>query len=240
MTALRAVVTGTGSGIGAAIAEGLRHRGDDVVGMDLHPAAGTLVVDLADPAAREAAAAEAVARLGGCDILVNAAGISRPGSILDSAPDQWRPVWEVDLVAPMDLMRLLAPAMVAAGRGWIVNITSVHAHVAEPDSLAYDVAKAGLEAATRSAAVDLGGHGILVNAVAPGFVRTAMGRLPDGRDETDTADFQTRFVDGGRLPLRRGARADEIVPAVLALAATENTYLTGQVVVVDGGLTARF
>ncbi|MBN9183037.1 MAG: SDR family oxidoreductase [Microbacterium sp.] len=240
MSALRCVVTGAASGMGAAIAEGLRRRGDRVVGLDLSPATDTLIVDLADGDARTRVAEEARARLGGVDVLINAAGIYRPGSVVDSVPDDWRPVWEVDLVAPVDLMRLLAPDMIAAGRGWIVNITSVHGRISEPDSLAYDIAKAGLEAATRSAAVDLGEHGILVNAIAPGFVRTPMGRRPDGSDETDTPEFRAKFFDDGRLPLRRGARAEEIVPAVLSLASVENTYLTGQVVVIDGGLTARF
>lgn len=239
MSGLRCIVTGNASGMGAAIAAGMRQRGDRVVGLDITPTDDTVVVDLADPRARAEALSEAQRILGGVDVLVNAAGVFRPGSILDSAPDDWKRVWDVDLTAPVDLMRLLAPAMAEARRGWIVNVTSVHARATEPDSLAYDIAKAGLEAATRSAAADLAEHGVLVNAVAPGFVRTPMGIGADGTEMADTPWFRERFIDGGRLPLRRAARAEEVVPAVLFFASTENTYVTGQTVAVDGGLTAR-
>ncbi len=239
MSGLRCVVTGSASGMGAAIADGMRRRGDRVVGLDLAPAAETILVDLSDPVARAAAAAEARQRLGGVDVLINAAGIFRPGSVLDSSPAEWQRLWDVDLVAPVDLMRLLAPAMIEAGRGWIVNITSVHARATEPDSLAYDIAKAGLEAATRSAASDLAVHGMIVNAVAPGFVRTPMGIGADGTEMADTPWFRDRFVDSGRLPLGRAAHAQEVVPAVLFLASEANTYVTGQTVAVDGGLMAR-
>jgi NAD(P)-dependent dehydrogenase (short-subunit alcohol dehydrogenase family) len=239
MGALRCVVTGSASGMGAAIAAGLRDRGDHVLGLEITASPGAIQVDLSDAAAREQAAEEAVRRLGGVDVLVNAAGVFRPGSVLDSAPDDWQRLWAVDLVAPVDLMRLLAPAMIAAGRGWIVNVTSVHSGVTEPDSLAYDIAKAGLDAATRSAASDLAVHGILVNAVAPGYVRTPMGVGADGVEMADTAWFHDRFVADGRLPLRRAARAEEVVPAVLFFASEANTYVTGQTVAVDGGLTAR-
>jgi len=239
MSGLRCIVTGSASGMGAAIAEGLRQRGDRVVGLDIAPAAETIPVDLADPEARAAAAEEARRRLGGVDVLVNAAGIFRPGSVLDGSPAEWQRLWDVDLVAPLDLMRLLVPAMIEAGRGWIVNITSVHARATEPDSLAYDVAKAGLEAATRSAASDLAKHGVMVNAVAPGFVRTPMGIGADGIEMADAEWFRDRFIDSGRLPLRRAAHAREVVPAVLFLSSEANTYVTGQSLAVDGGLMAR-
>jgi NAD(P)-dependent dehydrogenase (short-subunit alcohol dehydrogenase family) len=240
MSGMRCVVTGAASGIGAAIAEAMRRRGDQVVGLDRTPATDAIVVDLADPLARAQAARDATERLGGVDVLVNAAGIFRPGSVLDSGPDDWRLVWEVNLTAPVDLIRLFAPSMAAAGGGRIVNITSVHARFAEPDSLAYDIAKSGLEGATRSAATDLSAQGILVNAVAPGYIRTPMGMRPDGTDETDTPEFRAKFIEDGRLPARRGGEPSEIAAAVLFLTSTENTYITGQTLIVDGGLTARF
>jgi len=239
MSGLRCIVTGSASGMGAAVAEGLRRRGDRVVGLDIAPAMETIRVDLADADARAAASQEAWQQLGGVDVLVNAAGIFRPGSVLDSSPADWQRLWGVDLVAPVDLMRLLAPAMIGAGRGWIVNITSVHARATEPDSLAYDIAKAGLEAATRSAASDLAAHGVLVNAVAPGFVRTPMGIGADGAEMADAPWFRDRFIDSGRLPLGRVAYADEVALAVLFLASPANTYITGQALAVDGGLMAR-
>ena len=173
-------------------------------------------------------------------MLVNVAGIFRSGSIHDSGLEDWRAVWEVNLDAPLDLMRLVAPTMVGQRFGRIVNVSSVHARQAQHGCLAYDVAKAGLEAATRSAALDLATYDVLVNAVAPGFVRTRMSLLDDGRDETDTAEFRAIYIDGGKLPLGRPALPDEIARAVGYLAGRDNTYTTGQVLTVDGGLSTTF
>lgn len=238
--ALRTLVTGASNGIGAAIAAHLRARGDVVVGIDREAAPETIVADLADPAERVRALEEATLRLGAIDVVVNVAGIYRTGSIHDSGFDDWRPVWSVNLDAPLDLMRLTTPGMVERGFGRIVNITSVHARFAQPASLAYDVAKAGLEAATRSASLDLARSGVLVNAVAPGFVRTAMSLLADGTDETDTAGFRAAYVDSGRLAVGRGALPSELAPVVAMLTDRTNTYLTGQTIIVDGGLTSTF
>lgn len=242
-SSLRCIVTGTSSGIGAAIAADLRAHGHEVVGLDIVPGAdaGTTVrVDLADRDARTGAWDEARGRLGEVDVLVNAAGVFREGSVLDSGPSDWDTVWRVNLEAPMDLMRCAAREMAPRGWGRIVNITSIHARLGHPACLAYDTAKAALEAATRSAALDLAGSGVLVNAVAPGFVRTRMSLLPDGTDESDTEDFRARYVEGGRLPLGRSAAADEIAPVVRFLTSRDNTYTTGAVWGVDGGLGARF
>jgi 3-oxoacyl-[acyl-carrier protein] reductase len=241
MTApLRCIVTGAANGIGRAVAEQLRERGDIVVGLDREAGDGVVAVDLAVDADRAGAVAEASARLGGLDVLVNVAGIFRGGAIHDSDLDDWRAVWAVDLDAPLDLMRRVSGGMIQQGFGRIVNITSVHARQAQRGCLAYDVAKAGLEAATRSAALDLAAHGVLVNAVAPGFVRTRMSLMDDGRDETDTESFRSVYVDGGKLPVGRAAQPGEIAHAVAFLAGRDNTYTTGQVLVVDGGLSTTF
>ncbi|MEQ1734940.1 MAG: SDR family oxidoreductase [Rhodoglobus sp.] len=237
---LRTVVTGAANGIGAAIASVLRDRGDVVAGIDREPADGVILADLSSGEDRERAVAEAIRTLGGVDVLVNVAGVYRTGAIHDSDLDQWRALWSVNLEAPIDLMRMVSPGMVDRGFGRIVNITSVHARFAQPASLAYDVAKAGLEAATRSAALDLARHGVLVNAVAPGFVRTRMSLLEDGTDETDSDDFRSGYLDSGRLPLGRGALPNEIAPAVAFLTDRSNTYITGQTITVDGGLTSTF
>jgi len=237
---LRTVVTGAASGIGYAIAELLRQRGDSVVGIDREPGEGIVVAELSDPAERESAVAAVIRQLGGVDVLVNVAGVYRSGSIHNSGVGDWRAVWSVNLDAPLDLMRLITPGMIEQAFGRIVNITSVHAAFAQPASLAYDVSKAGLEAATRSVALDLARHGVLANAVAPGFVRTRMSQRADGTDETDTEAFRARYFESGRLPLGRGALAGEIAPAVAFLTDRANTYITGQSIKVDGGLTMTF
>lgn len=238
--ARRCVVTGAASGIGAAVAAALREAGDRVIGVDREDTEGGITADLSDATARRAVVAEVTDRLGGVDVLVNVAGIFRVTPILESTLDDLRAVWAVDLEAPIELMAGFGRGMSERGWGRIVNITSVHARFAQRDCLAYDVAKAGLEAATRAFALDLAGSGVLVNAVAPGFVRTAMSITAEGVDESETAAFRECYADGGLLPLGRSAEATEIAAAVTWLASSSNTYTTGQVIVVDGGLTSTF
>jgi 3-oxoacyl-[acyl-carrier protein] reductase len=130
--------------------------------------------------------------------------------------------------------------MKSQGFGRIVNITSVHSQYAKEDCFAYDVSKAGLEAATRSLALSGASFGILANSVAPGYVRTQMSINEDGIDESDTAQFAKDYIASGRLPLGRSANANEIAEAVCWLSGASNTYITGQVLIADGGLSATF
>ncbi len=238
--ALKTIVTGAASGIGKAIAEQLRARGDEVIGVDRHDAQGIIGYDLADHTSRKSLIDECTRLLGRVDVLVNVAGIFKPTPITESTLDQWREVWKVNLEAPIELMSFILPAMLTAGFGRIVNITSIHARYGQPDCLAYDVAKAGLEAATRSAALEGAAKGVLVNSLAPGFVKTAMSMTKEGIDETETPEFISRYRESGLLPIGRSAQPVEIANAVLWLTSRENTYLTGQVITVDGGLTSRF
>jgi len=234
-------VTGGSNGIGAAIAERLGTLGAQVLTLDIEPpAAGRdgLVVDLSDPSAVIAAAAQAVLHLGSVDVLVNCAGIAYVADIREFDTDRYHHTLAVNLHAPVLLMRELGRGMADRGYGRIVNVTSVHARVSEPGCLAYDVSKAGLEAATRVAAIDLAGAGVLVNAVAPGFVATRMA-IADGVDELQSDWFRTVYLEHGQLPLQRAASAAEIAPAVAWLASDTNTYISGQVLTVDGGMTAR-
>ena len=120
-----------------------------------------------------------------------------------------------------------------------MNITSVHGEFGEETALSYDAAKGGLNQATRTLAVELSRHGILVNAVAPGFVNTRMA-VVDGRNELESDWFREIYVENGKLPIRRYAEPEEIAAPVAWLASDQNTYVTGQVVTVDGGLTVTF
>lgn len=235
-----AVVTGGSNGIGRAVRDALAAAGAEVLTLDVEPGPeDTLLVDLAEEEAVLAAARAALAWRGRVDVLVNCAGISVVSSLPQLDLASYRRLLAIDLHAAVMLMNELGGAMARAGYGRIVNVTSVHARVGEPGALAYDVSKAGLEAATRVAALDLAGSGVLVNAVAPGFVATRMS-LVDGVDELSTDWFRQVYLEGGRLPLGRAATPAEIAAPVLWLASEENSYITGQVLVVDGGLTVRF
>jgi NAD(P)-dependent dehydrogenase (short-subunit alcohol dehydrogenase family) len=136
-------------------------------------------------------------------------------------------------------MRELCGPMRAADYGRVVNVTSIHGRLSEAGSLAYDVSKAGLEAATRTAAIELAASGVLVNAIAPGFVATRMS-IVNGVSELETDWFKTGYLRDGRLPIGRAADPADIAEMAVWLASGSNTYTTGQVVTVDGGLSARF
>jgi 3-oxoacyl-[acyl-carrier protein] reductase len=222
------------------MAKALHDRGDSVFGVDYQPGTEWLQADISVPAERARVVKAALQELGGIDVLVNVAGIYRPTPFASSTLEDWRNVWAVNLEAPLELMSLALPSMREQGFGRVVNITSVHAKFSRQDALAYDVGKAGLEAATRSFALTGAEFGILANAVAPGFVRTQMSLNEDGVDEADTDEFRLQYVETGRLPLGRASLPEEVADAALWLTSRSNTYTTGQTITVDGGLTATF
>jgi NAD(P)-dependent dehydrogenase (short-subunit alcohol dehydrogenase family) len=238
----RAIVTGGAHGIGAAIATRLMSSGAAVVVLDLEaalPQVRTVTVDLADAQAVVRAAGDALDLLGSVDILVNCAGTSQSHRTIELDFTSYQRTLAVNLHAPVLLMREICRHMSQTGYGRVVNVTSIHARLSEPGSLAYDVSKAGLEAATRTAAIELATSGVLVNAVAPGFVATRMSII-DGQDELESEWFQTLYVDNSRLPVQRAATPAEIAETVAWLASESNSYIAGQVLTVDGGLSARF
>lgn len=239
-----ALVTGASRGIGAAIAQRLAAAGARVAAVaEVAPAPGAGIVpfacDLADANARRRLLPDVHEQLGDIDVLINNAGVAALTPVIGLDDDVYAHVLAVNLHAPVKLIAEAAEEMAQRGFGRIVNVTSIHGRYGEVGSLAYDVAKAGLEQATRTAAIELAPAGILVNAVAPGFVDTAMS-IVDGANELESERFRSFYVDAGRLPLGRAAQPDEIARHVVWLASSANTYLTGQVVTVDGGLTATF
>lgn len=236
-----ALVTGAASGIGAAIAKEMSDQGATVLGIDrqdgLH--SPILQADLSDTENLPNLLHEAESIVGEIDILVNCAGVSYGQELVDLTWETYDKTLRVNLHAPIFLMSLLGKKMFERGYGRILNITSIHAKLSEPLATSYDVSKGGLESATRTAALELASGGVLVNALAPGFVSTPMS-LAHGSDELESEWFKTIYVKYARLPLLRPAQPVEIAKHVAFLCSDQNTYLTGQVITVDGGLSARF
>ena len=240
-----ALVTGAANGIGRAIVERFTAEGACVVAVDreeipdLGEAVHPLRWDLSDIPALEGLVPEAEAAAGPIDVLVNNAGIFRPALAIDLDRESYNEVLAVNLHAPVFLASRAARGMTTRGYGRIVNITSIHGRFGEERSLAYDVAKGGLDQATRTLAIELSRHGVLVNAIAPGFVATRMS-IVDGQDELESDWFKTVYLEHGKLPMRRHARPAEIADQAAWLASERNTYVSGHVLTVDGGLTVTF
>jgi NAD(P)-dependent dehydrogenase (short-subunit alcohol dehydrogenase family) len=242
-----ALITGGTHGIGLAIVERFVAEGARVATVARErPAPGALpegVIfvpgDLGDHARIPALLEEATAAIGTPGVLVNNAGIWRETPTLGLDPADWDQVIAVNLTGPVLLAAAAAAAMAARGGGRIVNITSIHGKFAVESALAYGAAKGGLDQATRNMAVDLAPHGILVNGVAPGFISTRLS-VTDGVHERDSDWFRSVYVDQGKIPLRRHAEPAEVAGLAAWLASADNTYVTGQVIGLDGGLSITF
>lgn len=238
------LVTGASRGIGQGIAEAFLQAKAVVLatatsetptawmaetmaaGQSLH----YVQADFSAPGWQDALMA-AIERLGGVDVCINNAGINKVADVREVEPDDYRRILEVNLVAPALLTGLVAPLMIRRGGGRIVNISSIFGIGSRAGRISYSSSKAGLLGQTRAAALDLAPQGVLVNAVAPGFVRTELTERVLG--EQGMADAASR------LPMRRLAEVADIVPAVLFLASAQNSYITGQVLAVDGGYLAE-
>jgi NAD(P)-dependent dehydrogenase (short-subunit alcohol dehydrogenase family) len=244
------LVTGAASGIGRAVATRFAAEGCRVVALDRNSDGLTslcasdaglspVVCDLTDHAALDSAVLETVAHHGRIDVLVNNAGFSYYKLHADSSIEEWRQTQAVNIEAMYAIAKRVTPIMTAAGYGRIINMSSTQARAAASDVTAYAASKGAVEAWTRALAVELAPHGILVNAVAPGCIHTPM-CIIDGVDETLAPDFQEWYVRRRKIPLARPGAAEEVAAVVWFLSGDQCTYMTGQTLVVDGGLTITF
>jgi 3-oxoacyl-[acyl-carrier protein] reductase len=241
-----AIVTGGSRGIGRAIVEALAKAGfrvaigyrerraeTDALATRIHAAGGHAIAVRTDVTRTEDANALVKAALdafGGVDVLVNNAGIALPNvSIADTESQQWERVLAVNLTAPFHLIRAVLPHMREKRRGHIINISSNVTQRLPAGLGAYTVSKAGLEALTRVLAKEEGPNGIRVNAVAPGPIRTEM--LEEFFTKMGPERTQA-FLNS--IPLRRAGEPQEIA-AMVAFLATDASYVTGQVIFVNGG-----
>jgi NAD(P)-dependent dehydrogenase (short-subunit alcohol dehydrogenase family) len=233
-----ALVTGAANGIGRAVAERFRAEGAVVSGVDREEGA-EFQFDVADTEGLPALVDGVEAENGPVEVLVSVAGVYEPARAVEMTLDSYRRVLAVNLDAPIMLAQRCGRGMAERGYGRILSVTSIHGEFGEELSLSYDASKAGLNGATRTLAIELGPQGVLVNALAPGFVRTRMS-VVEGQDELESDWFKTVYLENRKLPLRRAAEPPEIAAHAAWLCSEENTYLTGQVVRVDGGVTVTF
>jgi 3-oxoacyl-[acyl-carrier protein] reductase len=245
-----ALVTGASSGIGRATALRFAREGWNVaVNARRAELLEALIAEFPpgrhlvcpgsydDPAVAEDMRASIQREWGRVDALINCAGVFLGADPITAPLEEWRKPFDLMVNGAVLMTRLVVPFMTQGGR--IVHVTSIHGERVEKRASAYAMAKAALNQYCRSLAVELAPRGILVNAVAPGFVDTPMS-IVDGVNELETEAFRKFYVAGHLLPLRRAGQPEEIAGVAFFLAGPDASYLTGQVITVDGGLTMTF
>jgi 2-hydroxycyclohexanecarboxyl-CoA dehydrogenase len=227
-----AVVTGGGSGIGAAIANRLRADGYHVATIDLNPSDADFAytADVTDRAAVEAAVNAVRTQLGPVTILVNAAGLDGFKRFSDIDFETWQRVINVNLNGVFHCIQTVLPDMVEAGWGRIVNISSSSTHSGTPYMSHYVAAKSAVNGLTKSLALEYGPNGITVNAVPPGFIDTPMLRKAESRGYLGDID---KTIE--QTPVRRIGKPEDIAAACSFLISEEASYITGQILGVNGG-----
>ena len=239
LTGKTALITGASGGIGGTIARALHEVGAAValsgtrkaplteLAADLGARAVVLPCDLSDVQAVEKLIGTTETVLGGCDILINNAGLTRDGLALRLKDSDWQTVLDVNLTAAFRLTRSVLRGMMKRRWGRIINISSVVGITGNAGQANYAAAKAGLIGMTKALALEVASRGITVNCVAPGFIQTAM---TDQLSESQKEDLVKR------IPAARLGKPEDVASAVLYLASEGGSYVTGQTMSVNGGM----
>ena len=237
-----AVVTGAGRGIGRAIALKFAAEGADVVCVSrtkensekvaaeiraLNRKAWACAVDVADTKAVTGAAETILADAGRVDILVNNAGVTKDGLLMRMSDEDWETVLGTNLRGAFSFTRAFSRAFLKQRSGRIINVASIIGLIGNAGQANYAASKAALIGFTKSVAKEFGSRGITVNALAPGFIET---------DMTAALNDEIRTALLGKIPLARFGQAEDVADAALFLAGKSGRYITGQVLVVDGGM----
>lgn len=238
-----ALITGAGRGIGRAIALCFAKEGCNIAFTDIEDSeqvrateaelqalgvqAKAYIADASDYEAAIRIAAQVQAEFGAIDILVNNAGITRDGLLLRMNEQQWDDVLRVNLKSAFNYTHAVVPFMVRARKGSIISLSSIVGIAGNPAQANYAASKAGIIALMKSTAKELGARGIRANAVAPGYIDT---------DMTQALPQQVRDSFIERIPLHRAGTTDEVAQVVLFLASDMSSYVSGQVIPIDGAM----
>jgi gluconate 5-dehydrogenase len=245
LTGRLAVITGSSRGIGLAIADGLAAAGARVVldGARLEGTRDTLRerfgldrvhaarFDVTDPDEVQSAVADIEDRLGPIDALVNNAGLQHREPLLDVSLDDWNRVLQVDLTSAFLVGREVARYQLSRGSGKIINICSAQTDLARPSIAPYTAAKGGLRNLTRAMTAEWAAGGLQINGLAPGYIHTEMTQAL-----VDDSTFNDWLL--GRTPAGRWGTLDDLVGPAIFLASPASSYMNGQVLFIDGGMTA--
>lgn len=239
LTGKCALITGASGGIGGAIAKALHGAGATValsgtreeplkaLAAELGARAHVLPCNLSDAEAVDALPKQAIEAMGALDILVNNAGITRDQLFMRMSDDEWQSVLDVNLTSTMRLCRGVMRPMMKARWGRIINISSIVGATGNPGQANYAASKAGMVGMTKSIAYEVASRGITANAIAPGFIATAM---------TDKLTEEQKEKINVQIPAARMGQPEEIAAAVLYLASPEAAYVTGATLHVNGGM----
>ena len=233
------LITGGSRGIGRACVRAFCARGDRVVflyhkataeaeALAARTGAYACRADIRDPAQAEAAVRNAAELLGGIDVLVNNAGISQIKLFTDLSDEDWRSMLQTNLDGAFYVTRAAAKHMISQKSGKIINVSSVSSILAVPGQSVYSATKGAVNSMTQTMAKELAPYGIQVNAVAPGFIGTDM-------IKSIPVDLAEKYLDS--VPMKRFGTAEDVADCVASLLSDAFNYMTGQVIVLDGGLS---